>query len=112
MKNVVVDELEQYAEEMEDLLPLLARMLDDTLGSFVDFMQKKYPKANAVIGLTAFKIALMESAAKIQLTMAHSGIVDSFSEQQTEMMFSESARLAFKHFVETHGMTPPRRKAK
>jgi hypothetical protein len=69
-------------------------------------MQKEDPTGNAAIGITAFKVALMEAAVKIQLTMAHHGIVDSFSAQKTEMMFAKSARVAFKHFVETHGMTP------
>jgi hypothetical protein len=54
-------------------------------------------------GMTGFKLALFEAAVHLQIIMEYGGMVDRQPEKLAEMMFAESARVAFKKIIAQHG---------
>jgi hypothetical protein len=90
------------AHETIEARELATKLLDRALKSFCERMSKKHPEGRMAYGITGLKLALMQMALQLQLMLEHTDQATANPQVIAETLFVESARLAFREFVETH----------
>jgi hypothetical protein len=97
------DQEQEAAKQTWEACEAAKPFLHEALELFCKHMAANYAEGSMAYGMTGFKLALFEAAVDLQIIMEYGGMVDRQPEKLAEMMFAESARIAFQEIIARHG---------